>query len=98
MPDKRVVGIDDVQRALAIREGGGSWAQVIEATGFNGATLRPHITKFLQSKERLGRAAVEKGDRVDSPYAVVQSVELTTDSILAARKRGVAGDSIPPAV
>lgn len=91
---KKVVGLDDVVRALSIREGGGSWSQVIEATGFNGATLRPHITKFLQSKERLGRAATEKGDRVDSPYAVIQSVELTAESILSARKRGMAWYSI----
>jgi hypothetical protein len=95
---KRVVGIDDVMKAVQIREGGGSWSQVIEATGFNGATLRPHIVKFLQSKERLNRPAVERGDRVDSPYAVVQSVELTEESIVSARKRGMAWYSIAQAL
>lgn len=98
MPDKRVVGIDDVRRALQIREANGSWSEVIAATGFNGATLRPHITRFLQSKDRLGRAAVEKGDRVDSPYAVVQSVELSEESILLARRRGMAWYSIALAI
>lgn len=95
---KRVVGLDDVMKALQIREGGGSWSQVIEATGFNGATLRPHIVRYLQSKDRLNRPAVERGDRVDSPYAVVQSVELTESSIIAARKRGMAWYSIAQAL
>lgn len=95
---KRVVGLDDVIKALAIRESGGAWTQVQAATGFNGATLRPHIVRHLQSKERLGRAAVEKGDRTDSPYAVVQPVELNENSIIAARKRGMAWYSISQAL
>jgi len=96
--NRKTVGLDDVLRALQIREGGGSWAQVIEATGFNGATLRPHIVKVLASKERLNRAPVEKGDRVDSPYAHVEPVELSKDSIIAARKRGMAWYSIANAL
>lgn len=92
--ERKAVTRDDVRLALQIREGGGSWSQVIEATGYNGATLRPHITRFLQSEERLNRAAVERGDRPDSPFAVVQPVELTSESILAARKRGMAWYSI----
>lgn len=95
---KRVVGLDDVERALQIREGGGSWAQVIEATGFNGATLRPHINRYLQSAARLNRPAVQKGDRTDSPHAVVQPVELTQESIVAARKSGMAWYSIAQAL
>jgi len=94
---KNVVGIDDVIRAIRIRESGGSWHEVIAATGFNGATLRPHITEYLQ-REVLGRPAVESGDRVDSPYAVVQPVEITTESIDDARRRGMAFYSIAKAL
>lgn len=94
---KKVVGQDDVIRALAIREGGGSWAQVIEATGFNGATLRPHIAKHLRDKV-LNRAPVNRGDRVDSPYAIVQPVVLSEADIVAARKSGMAWYSIANAL
>src|SRR4051812_29910240 len=94
--EKRVVGLDDALKALKIRESGGSWANVIEATGFNGATLRPYIAKIL--KQRLDRAPVEKGDRVDSPYARVEPVELTAESIQGARKRGMAWYSIANAL
>ena len=97
MSTKKVVGLDDVIRALRIREGGGSWAQVIEATGFNGATLRPHITEYLQ-REVLGRAATNPGDRTDSPYAVVNPVVLSTESIDEARRRGMAWYSIAKAL
>lgn len=94
--DRKTVGLDDALVALKIREGGGSWAQVIEATGFNGATLRPYIARIL--KERLERAPVLRGDRVDSPYAIVEPVELTTESIVGARKRGMAWYSIANAL
>jgi hypothetical protein len=94
---KRTVGKDDVIKALRIREGGGSWAQVIEATGFNGATLRPHIAKHLHQVE-LNRAPVQKGDRVDSPYAFVEPVKLDADSIALARARGMAWYSIADAL
>jgi hypothetical protein len=94
--DRKTVGLDDALIALKIRESGGSWAAVIEATGFNGATLRPYIARIL--KERLERAPVQKGDRVDSPYAVVEPVELTAESIQGARKRGMAWYSISNAL
>jgi hypothetical protein len=94
---KKTVGIDDVIRALKIRESGGSWGQVIEATGFNGATLRPHITEYLQ-REVLKAPAVNKGDRTDSPYAIVQPVELTQASIDHARAKGMAWYSIAKAL
>lgn len=97
MTDKKVVGIDDVTRALAIREGGGSWAQVIEATGFNGATLRPHINRWL-AREVLKRPTTQKGDRVDSPYAISVPVELTTESIDRVRVAGMAWYSIAEAL
>jgi hypothetical protein len=34
-----------IQTAIDIRESGGTWSDVIEATGFNGATLRPHMAR-----------------------------------------------------
>lgn len=97
MTDKRVVGIDDVLTALRIREAGGSWSDVIEATGFNGATLRPKINRYL-AREVLGRATTEKGDRVDSPYAVSIPVELSTESIDRVRAAGMAWYSIAEAL
>jgi hypothetical protein len=95
---KRTVTIDDVRVALSIREAGGSWSAVIEATGFNGSTLRPHIARHLASPERLNRPPVEKGDRTDSPHAVVLPVELTTESIDRARFAGMAWYSIAQAL
>lgn len=95
---KRVVSIEHVRLALSIREARGSWSKVIEATGFNGSTLRPHIARFLASPERLNRPPVEKGDRIDSPHAVVLPVELTTESIDRARLAGMAWYSIAQAL
>jgi hypothetical protein len=46
----------------------------------------------------LHRAATNRGDRVDSPYAIVQPVELSQESIDAARKRGMAWYSIAKAL
>jgi hypothetical protein len=47
MPAKQKRAITDevVKRAIEIREQGGSWKDVIEATGFNGAALRPHMAR-----------------------------------------------------
>jgi hypothetical protein len=42
---KRAITPEVVAQAIAMREANQPWSAVIEATGFNGATLRPHMAK-----------------------------------------------------
>ena len=44
-PKRRVVTDANVKRAIQIRTKGGSWQDVIDATGFNGSILRKHMAK-----------------------------------------------------
>lgn len=44
-PVRKTVTDDIVAKAIEIRSSGGTWSDVIEATGFNGAILRPHMAK-----------------------------------------------------
>jgi hypothetical protein len=96
--ERKTVGLDDVLNAIKIREQGGTWARVIAETGFNGATLRPHINRYLSRDVLKRERQVAHEDRVDSPYAVIESVELTTESIDAARKRGMSWYGIAEAL
>lgn len=44
-PARKTVTDEIVAQAIAIRSEGGTWKAVEDATGFNGAILRPHMAK-----------------------------------------------------
>lgn len=92
---RRAVTPEAVERAIKIREVGGSWSDVIEATGFNGAILRPHMKRAGFDVERVTPtgAATPKGIAKDrqrgaSWYALSQKHGITESE---ARKRARAG-------
>lgn len=92
------VTIDVVKQAIAMRAAKATWIEVTEATGFNGATLRPHIARYEHSQ--LQRPPVNRadGDRQDSPLAIIVAVEPTAESITAARVAGMAWYAISDAL
>lgn len=63
MSEKREVTAEAVETAIRIREDGGKWSDVIAATGFNGATLRPHMLRagYDGSTQRLPSGDAAKG-------------------------------------
>lgn len=92
---RRAVTAESVERAIKIREAGGSWSDVIEATGFNGAILRPHMKRAGFDAEQVAPtgAATPKGIAKDrargaSWYALSQKHGITESE---ARKRATAG-------
>lgn len=88
---RRAVTDEAVKRAIAIRENGGSWKDVIDATGFNGAILRPHMraagyeaAQAVPKAKKATPKAVATARLNSAPwYAIAQSFGITE---AAARK------------
>jgi hypothetical protein len=92
---RRSVTPEAVERAIKMRESGSTWTEVIDATGFNGAILRPHMKRAGFDPEAVTPtgAATPKGiakDRVRgvSWYALSQRHGITEAE---ARKRAAKG-------
>ena len=80
---KRVITDDIVRTAIRLRAEGAPWSAVIEATGFNGAALRPHMARLAANEDV--EANFSLNDIVGSRVAV----KLDGKSIVAARKAGM---------
>lgn len=92
---RRNVTPEAVERAIKMRESGATWGAVIEATGFNGAILRPHMKRagFDPEQVAVTGASTPKGIAKDrlrgcSWYALSQRHGITETE---ARKRASAG-------
>lgn len=59
--DRRTVTEEDVKLAREIRERGGKWSEVIAATEFNGATLRPYLLRAGYADASNRKAKVSGG-------------------------------------
>ena len=88
---RRKVTEDIVQQAIDMREEGATWGEVQDATGFNGAQLRPHMAK-MQGVEitvaKTAKAIAKAREEGHAWYAIAAATGLSVAEVKEKAEEG----------
>lgn len=88
---RRKITEDIVQQAIDMREDGATWTEVQEATGFNGAQLRPHIARLQGTDLKVPKTAkgIAKARKEGHAwYAIAAATGLTVAEVKEKAEEG----------